>query len=67
MNCYRVARIKIKDNRWRPPDQTEHVITVYAERMEQQGGMLDFYAGDELIASFHAQRWICATRVNVEG
>ena len=66
MNLYKVARLKLKENRWRPPDRTEHVICIFADRMVEAGGMLNFWAGDELVASFHAQWWTAAAHVRPE-
>lgn len=63
MNTYRVARVKLIEHKWRSVEQTEHLIDVHADRMEEQGGMLRFWCGDELIAVFHLSRWLCATKL----
>ena len=59
MKAYKVFRLKRRERIELPSELIEEAHTVWAEHVEQKGGMLDFYDNNELIASFHAGQWIC--------
>ena len=74
-NRYRVARLQLADGgkdilgRKQPPVRVEDIMDVVADRMTQEGGMLNFWTDhpggeSELVASFHAQWWIAASRLD---